>query len=412
LTDGKPRVVYYSDGAAFGGADMVFAHMLNTPAMRRFDAVWAYRRNARFDAGVRRWLKARLPLRALFLPDRFEWVRRLQEAGVPAFWVAVFRLLMRPVDYVWILYGTARLACLFRAERPDLVHVNNGGYPGAQGCRAAVLAARLAGARAVVLTVNNIAVRRRLPQDVLEYALDPLIERAADAMVTASRAAQEALRLNRFRRRPVLQIPNGVARPELRRPPEELRREIGAAQDEYLVAMVAFFEPRKGHHVLVDAVRSMRPAVRVVLAGDGPIRREVERRVRQEGVAERFAFLGYRDDAADWLNLCDVLVLPSTGSEDMPLVVLDAMALGKPVVASRFGGIAEEVVDGSTGLLVPPGDAGALAAALDELRDAARRRRLGEAGRRRFEELFSADRMAERYGALYERLLGGRKAAP
>jgi glycosyltransferase involved in cell wall biosynthesis len=156
----------------------------------------------------------------------------------------------------------------------------------------------------------------------------------------------------------------------------------------------------------------MRPAVRVVLAGDGPIRREVERRVRQEGVAERFAFLGYRDDAADWLNLCDVLVLPSTGSEDMPLVVLDAMALGKPVVASRFGGIAEEVVDGSTGLLVPPGDAGALAAALDELRDAARRRRLGEAGRRRFEELFSADRMAERYGALYERLLGGRKAAP
>jgi glycosyltransferase involved in cell wall biosynthesis len=139
----------------------------------------------------------------------------------------------------------------------------------------------------------------------------------------------------------------------------------------------------------------------VVVVGEGVLRADLEARARRLDVEGRVIFAGFRHDLDALLPAFTVFCL-SSRMEGLGTSVLDAMALGLPVVATAAGGIPEAVEDGVTGRLVPPGDAAALAAALLEvLRDPAAGRRLGEGGRRRFEERFTADRMVESTLAVY-----------
>ena len=143
------------------------------------------------------------------------------------------------------------------------------------------------------------------------------------------------------------------------------------------------------------------PQLHLLVLGDGPLRPELERQARPLG--DRCRFLGW-GQGPDWLPLFDVLVLPSE-SEGLPYCVLEAMALGIPVVASAVGGIEEAVVDGQTGWLVPSGDAPALGLALDRLiEDSTMRFAMGVAARVRAESLYDVRTMARRWEELYARL--------
>jgi glycosyltransferase involved in cell wall biosynthesis len=143
----------------------------------------------------------------------------------------------------------------------------------------------------------------------------------------------------------------------------------------------------------------------LLIAGDGPLRAEVEDEVRACGLGARIWLAGEREDVPEVLRSLDFFVLPSI-SEGISNTVLEAMASALPVVATAVGGNSELVVDGETGVLVPPADPAALATALSTCAaDAALRQRLGQAGRRRVEQGFSLDGMVERYTDLYQHLL-------
>jgi glycosyltransferase involved in cell wall biosynthesis len=210
----------------------------------------------------------------------------------------------------------------------------------------------------------------------------------------------------------VLSIPNGVPRPVTAREASTVRQHLGLKASDIVWITTAFFEPRKGHAVLAEAIKALAAGgrlgddVKFVLIGDGPEKSAVEKAVKDAGLNDRVLFLGYRPDAADMLNAADGMILPSIHSEDMPLIVLDAMALGKPVIASSLPGIAEEVDHGVTGLLTAPGNAGELAEAVAALSaDPSKRAEMGRAGRMRFEQNFEVARAAESYSELYWRLL-------
>jgi len=162
----------------------------------------------------------------------------------------------------------------------------------------------------------------------------------------------------------------------------------------------------KGQRELIEAA-ALVAGVHVALAGDdleqgGAYRERLETLARERHVADRVHFLGYRADAAALLEQLDALVLPSW-IEGLPISVLEAMAHAKPVIATPVGGTAELVVDGETGMLVPPRDPAALAKALRTLiRDPERARRLGLAGRRRAEREFSEAAMTARVLEVYD----------
>ncbi|MDP9412361.1 MAG: glycosyltransferase family 4 protein [Actinomycetota bacterium] len=177
-----------------------------------------------------------------------------------------------------------------------------------------------------------------------------------------------------------------------------------ARRDGPLIGVVARLQPEKGVTKFLRAaarVGAEVPNASFLVVGDGPLRGELSALAERLGLSDRARFLGYRSDARAIVSLLDVLVVPSL-TEGAPLTVLEAMASGVPVVASAVGGIPDQVRHGKEGLLVRPGDPGALCDALVELlRDPARARRLGEAGRRRVEREFSHEATVRRVEAVY-----------
>jgi glycosyltransferase involved in cell wall biosynthesis len=175
--------------------------------------------------------------------------------------------------------------------------------------------------------------------------------------------------------------------------------ELGIGRDDFVVAMVGRISPWKGQDVLIAAVAALpqevRRRTRVLLVGDvfrgyEATKTSLEQQADSLGLVATVSFLGYRADAVTIMASSDVVVVPSLRPESFGLVALEAMGAGRPVVASRLGGMAELVVDDATGYLVPPGDAAALADRLEALaRDSNLRTRLGIAGRRRAEGMFS-----------------------
>jgi glycosyltransferase involved in cell wall biosynthesis len=187
-----------------------------------------------------------------------------------------------------------------------------------------------------------------------------------------------------------------------------MRRTFGVQAQGLLVGTVGRLHPQKGFASLLAAVARVRerlPAIRLLLVGGGALRRDLVARAEALGLAEVVIFAGSRGDVPEILAALDLFVLPSLW-EGLPNAVLEAMAAGLPVVATAAGGTPEVVVDGETGLLVPPGDVTALAEAIERLlRDPGLRRKMGEAGRKRVEGHFTIEQTVAQTVALYETLL-------
>jgi len=267
------------------------------------------------------------------------------------------------------------------------------------------LAARAAGVPAMVYTEHD----RDFPGSRRVARLNHGLAFLADAVVPVSRVLEELLRRHEGISGPKVRvIHNGVAEEP---PPGEderarARAELGLGPEAPVAGIFAGLKPVKNHAVLFRAWREVRaraPGATLLVVGDGPLRAELQR-TAGEGVR----FLGYRDPVRPWYAAVDVVVLPSR-NEGLPLTVLEAMAAARPVVASRVGGIPEAVGDRRSGLLVPPGDASALAQALTTLLgDPALRSAMGEAGRRSFEERFTRRAMIDAYLEVYANCLSRR----
>ncbi len=186
-----------------------------------------------------------------------------------------------------------------------------------------------------------------------------------------------------------------------------LRRELGAGEGDFLVGTAVVLSEQKGIRFLLEAARLLRaedPTVRIAVGGDGPLRAELERAAGELGVADTVRFLGYRRDVARIVSAFDAYVLPSLW-EGLPLALLEALAGGKPIVASRVGGNPEIVEHGENGFLVPPRDPAALAQAILALRrDPALRLRMREQNLARFQRDFSIASMVRAHTALYHEL--------
>jgi glycosyltransferase involved in cell wall biosynthesis len=182
----------------------------------------------------------------------------------------------------------------------------------------------------------------------------------------------------------------------------------------HVVGTVGHLHPIKGHRHLLDAARVVSakwPRTKFLFVGDGPLDHELRSIAAAHGIADHVVFTGFRDDVATLLGLMDVFVLPSL-DEGMSHALLEAMAFGKPVIATAVGGNREVIDAEHTGLLVPTGDPDALSrAVLGLLEDPERAARLGNAARVAVHARFSDRRMAEEYFAVYGRLLT-RRARP
>ena len=314
------------------------------------------------------------------------------------------------------LRALGTLVALFRRLRPHLVHARS-----AKARFLAPLAARLARVPVALQTVHgwsfNNAVDRRRP---LFVALERLARRLCDATVLVSQqdlaegAALRVLPPAAGARGEVLVIRSGIdlgaVAPLDAAARQAFRAAHGVPDARPVVSLVQRLSPPKTPLVFVAALPAIlreRPDAHAWIVGDGPLRASVERAAAEAGVLERLAFLGLRKDVPAVLSASDVAVHSSI-REGLPRVVLEALAVGTPLVATAVGGVPDVVDHGVNGLLVPPEDPLALArAVLATLADPA-----GAAGRARAGRAavhpFSARRMLDEQHALYRRLLARR----
>jgi len=298
--------------------------------------------------------------------------------------------------------GLLRLLGIVRRFRPQVVH----GYLFGPNLFAA-LAGRLAGVPAVVVAKRNV--------DAFETPRQVRAQRLAHRLATHVTAVSEAVADSAMAlgvpRGRITVIPNGVDtdRFDGRAPADEARRVLGGGEAP-LVGSVGCLAPRKDYGTLLEALALLAGRGRAfgaVLVGEGPERAALEARSTALGLGARVRFLGERCAVERLLPGMDVFVL-SSREEGIPNALLEAMAAGRPCVATAVGGTPEVLEDGATGWLVPAGSPEALAAALEEAlarpEEALRR---GAAARRAMRERHSIGAMARAHESFYERVSGG-----
>lgn len=325
----------------------------------------------------------------------------------------VIKFLKFSLYYPLFAAEVIRLLKVLRKVRPSVLHLNNGGYPGAHSVRAAALAGRLIGCKEIVMTVNNIAYPYATLWRYLDYPLDFAVKRCVTRFTTASYEAQQALAsILHLDSSQVSRIPNAVAYPLTVRPSVSTRSSLGTPPNATVIGIVALLEERKGHEVFLESLASiirndpeLERETCVWFVGDGPLNLELRSRVDSLGLASIVKFLGYRNDHLELLGAMDIVVLPSLRLEDSPLATIEAMAFSKPVIASRVSGLTEQIEDGVSGYLVEPGNTIELGQRITHLlKDRESRLSYGIAGYNRYEQNFSPEHFTKRYLELYQQL--------
>lgn len=245
----------------------------------------------------------------------------------------------------------------------------------------------------------------------LRRALDgQLIGRFADAFVAVSEADRARMvGLEGVPSTKTVVIPTAYLPRPRAAAAADVRAELGLGAEDSVIGTIAILRPQKALHMLVDAfaqvVRSL-PRAHLVIAGPspGPVRGELEEQAVALGLEDRVHLLGQRDDVEEVWRAFDVGAI-SSDFEGTPLAAIECLTCGVPLVATAVGGLPDIIEHDSTGVLVAPGDAAALATALEDLlRDPDRRARLGAAGRERA-RAFTIERIAARFAQLYRQLL-------
>lgn len=289
-----------------------------------------------------------------------------------------------------------RLARIIKEKRIDLVHTHNMG-PLFYG----TLAAKLAGVPVVINTRHSREKKRK----------GSYVWNMNDAVITISEdAKKELLKWNRIDTKKTKVIHNGIDtnRYACLQDGSEARSMLNINTSTFVVGTVARLSPVKDQFTLIDAfskVISETNDAKLIFVGDGALREELISYTKKLGIYDKVMFLGFRDDVFNILPTFDVFVLSSL-TEGISLTLLEAMAAGRPIVATNVGGNPEVIIDGVTGFLIPPKEPQNMSEAIAKiLQNPELAKQMGEAGRRRVEEKFSLERMVKEYRDLYEECL-------
>lgn len=299
-----------------------------------------------------------------------------------------------------------RLRALMGELRPDLVHTH--------GCLSGRIAAKGCHIPAVYSRHSAFPVPAKLRYPPGRWVNKFINERYADRIIAVSPAARDNLTEGGVSPKKITVVMNGVA-PVPRTSPQEreaLKAELSIPAQHTVFGILARLENYKGHLDLAEAVRLLRARGRedftVLAAGTGPFQDTLAGAVRERGVEDKLRLLGFRSDAGAILNILDVQLNCSYGTEATSMALLEGMSLGLPTIASDYGGNPYVIEDGVTGLIFPSRDAPALADAMERLMDSPDQRGvLGERAREVYEDRFTGEAFARATERIYLDILKG-----
>ena len=402
----KHKIHFHSDCPFFGGCENMLPVFFENETFRKsFDVSFSYGKSREYEKGLKERVRTEIPIYPLNTA--------LRDVGhrSKAYNVLV-RILNNILKYPYFIRNVYSIYGVIKKEDPDIVHINNGGYPGAYSCSAAVFSARLAGKKRIVYVVNNIAFSGFSIRRKLDFWIDRFLAKNVSRFLTGSMYAGKRLQeVLKFEERQLVSIPNAAIPRSADESREETRRKYGFGADDLLIGNVAVFEERKGHKYLLDAFRELREELgrrmnlKLVIAGFGPLEEEIKEKVRSEKLEDCVRIVREKN-VYNIFNAIDFFVLPSIGLEDFPYVIIEAMSMGKPVIGTRVAGIPEQISDGLNGYLVDPKDVKSLKEAMKKIAQSKlTRERMGEESKKIYEGQFTEAIVVEKYINFYNTLL-------
>src|SRR3989338_3031572 len=368
----KLRVVYFQQNLAVGACEEYLRLLMEGVDKSLFEVLFACPRDPALDI----------------------FVKQAEELDVEVF---RYSLAGNSCLRMWRLYS------LFRRQKPDIVHFND-------PCLDGIIAARLSGVPVLIMTHHTPELNRGYNFKGRFWERIALRYCGLKFIFTSEYDRETAVRKDKVPRQRGLVVYYGL-------PPGRFNREYNKKEvyDEFyldgkcrLIANIARLSPQKGQRYLIDAaslVVKEDKSVRFFFVGQGELGLELKTLIRQKGLEDYFIFTGYRDDIPRLLSAFEILVMPSL-FEGLCFAVIEAQAMGVPVIASSVGGMRLSVSDRKTGLLVPASDVAALAQAiLWMLNHPQEAKEMGLAGKRHFAELFTQERMVHNTMALYKTVI-------
>lgn len=416
----KPKLLIYSDCWFLSGSEEMPVQLLGSGNLSdAFELTFAFRYSKRYQSdlaerlgGLSRTIAVRT-----FDPNMIHrWSLNRRSRTLRAL-CAILALSLSPIFFA---LNYVFLYILLLRQQPSIVHINNGGYPGAQSCRTIALVSRTLGIKAISMTVNNQAITktgllRRWPNP-LERCTVASVDRFITGSISARTTLTKVLKLGP---EDAVCINNGVQLKRSKGPAEKWVANLEESRKDFMiVGMVANHETRKGHRFLLEAlarhiqIDASIEHLRFVIEGDGP---EFENNLRlagRLGLASRVTFIGRIINVHDFMASVDAVIVPSLWGEDFPNVISEAMALGKPVVAANIAGIPEQLEGIQAGFLFEAGDEKGLIAALNSLVEGLHQNpSMGLASAAKFQRCYTVEVAAAKYRQLFEELLDEGKSS-
>ena len=360
----KPRILFHSECLFFSGSERMLINFFKDKKFRsEFEVSFITSKSERY-------LKEFL---TFFVPDFDYYQVRFPKQFYPSsdfkYFPRSIAVLCRKVTEILyripiVVIDICLLIPHLRRIKPDIVHINNGGYPGSPSAMAMVLASRIVGVRSIFMVVNNEPLDYRPVHRWFDRPTDWLVRSSITNFITGSiSSANKLINVLKLDSDKIVSFPNGVICRDPDESKETIRRRVGI--DDMFSGLVGLvvsrFEYRKGHLVLLDALEILKKSgaisannLRIIFEGNGPELQEVLDMIEHLDLSSIVQFVGDERNIANLYLASDFFVLPSIGGEDFSNVISESMSHGLCVIATDVAGAREQVSDGQTGFIVFP----------------------------------------------------------
>jgi len=411
----KRSILYYSDCSFFAGCENMLANFFNDPDLiDTYQILFMYRWNPRYEEGYKRRVVNDIETIPVRLYDHYDLYNSIDTIN----WVSLHKPLkilvnLLLIKYLFLFLNTVTLFRIIRKRRVDLLHINNGGYPGAYSTISMVMAAKLCGISRIVYVVNNIAVGYHSPERWLDYFFDRAIIRWVTVFITGSNYAAEKLRTTlNVPEDKIRCIHNGIVPRSVTETREQVIQRLGLPDSRLILSVIAVLDERKGHIFLLKALEEIKKTYHdnsmpfCIIEGTGPSEAFLKKYVECNNLSKDVLFLSHEPQIFNLINASDFIILPSIKNEDFPNIILESMSLGKAIIASNFSGIPEQIENMKSGFLIEPGNVSSLTNAINVIiEDPDMRIRLGKNAKIRFGELFTNKKAINQYCKMYHGLI-------
>lgn len=411
----KPSILFYSDCPFFAGCENMLANFFNSKEfLESYNVSFIYRYTPEYENGMNKRIFTSIEKIPVHIYDHFD----LYNLADSIRWKICHKPLkilinLLLIKYIFLFVNIIKLRKMLQKTKIDILHVNNGGYPGSYSAIAMVFAAKLCGVQRIIFVVNNIAQGYQSPERWLDYLLDRVVIKRVAVFVTGSQYAGHKLHKNLgVPQSKISCIHNGITGRVVTETREQVIQRLGIPKNRLFFSVIAILDERKGQMYLFQALKLFKDTYGTkempfcIIEGTGKDEKRLKHFVKEQELENNVLFIPYEMQIFNLMNASDFIILPSVKNEDFPNIILESMSLCKPIIASNFSGIPEQIEHMKSGILVKPKDIPGLMDAIKKIVGSKDLRiTLGKNAKMRFDNEFTEKIAIEHYNELYKHLI-------